>query len=101
MRSRGLGSAWTTLHLLGSEKPEELAAEGHPATRGTGVLELARAIRAGRPERAPGELAYHILDVMLAIEESAGRRETVAVTSRATAPAALPVDWDPYARTLA
>jgi predicted dehydrogenase len=90
----------TILHHLGAEKPENLPAEGHPATRGTGVLELARAIRAGRPERAPGELAYHVLDVMLAIEESAARRETVIVTSTAEVPLALPAGWDPYARTL-
>ena len=90
----------TTLHLLGAQKPEDLPAEGHAATRGTGVLDLARAIRAGSPERAPGELAYHVLDVMLAIEESVSRRETVTVDSRAVAPPALPPDWDPYARTL-
>ena len=35
------------------------------ATRGTGVVELARAIRAGRPERASGEQAYHVLDIMV------------------------------------
>ncbi|MEV4704237.1 Gfo/Idh/MocA family oxidoreductase [Actinoplanes sp. NPDC049316] len=90
----------TTLHLLEAQKPEDLAAEGHAATRGTGVLELARAIRAGRPERAPGELAYHVLDVMLAIEESIERRETVPVTSTARTPPALPAGWDPYERTL-
>ena len=90
----------TTLHLPGVEKPEDLPAEGHAATRGTGVLDLARAIRAGSPERAPGELAYHVLDVMLAIEESISRRETVTVDSRAEVPPALPPDWDPYARTL-
>ncbi|WP_199512840.1 Gfo/Idh/MocA family protein [Nucisporomicrobium flavum] len=94
----------TTLHLLGgekgAEKPEDLDAEGHPATRGTGVLELARAVRAGRAERAPGELAYHVLDVMLAIEESVARRETVSVTSTVEVPPALPAGWDPYARTL-
>jgi len=90
----------TTLHLPGAEKPEDLPAEGHEATRGTGVLELARAMRAGRPERAPGELAYHVLDVMLAIEESISRRQTVTVDSPAVAPPALPPGWDPYEATL-
>jgi predicted dehydrogenase len=79
---------------------EELAPQGHRATRGTGALELARAIRAGVPERASGELAYHVLDTMLAIEESIAVHEPVAVESTAQVPPPLPVDWDPYARTL-
>ena len=88
------------LHLLGAGEPVELPAEGHRATRGTGVLELARSIRAGVPERASGELAYHVLDVMLAIEESLAARQTVPVESTVAVPPPLPVGWDPYARTL-
>ena len=90
----------TQLHLMGSEQPVELPAEGHAATRGTGVLELARAIRAGVPERASGDIAYHVLDVMLAIEESLAAGHPVAVQSRVGVPPPLPADWDPYARTL-
>ncbi|HZR53457.1 MAG TPA: hypothetical protein VFB06_28620 [Streptosporangiaceae bacterium] len=45
---------------------------GESRHRGVGVPEMARAIRAGQPPRASGELAYHVLDVMLAIEEPAG-----------------------------
>ncbi|MCP2163418.1 Gfo/Idh/MocA family protein [Goodfellowiella coeruleoviolacea] len=90
----------TLLHLVGHGEPEELAARGHPASRGTGALELARAIRAGVPERASGELAYHVLDAMLAIDESIVRGQTVAVASSAEIPPALPADWDPHARTL-
>jgi predicted dehydrogenase len=88
------------LHLAGAEQPIELPAEGHLATRGTGVLDLARAIRAGVPERASGDIAYHVLDVMLAIEESLAARQTVAVESRVRVPPPLPAGWDPYARTL-
>ena len=40
------------------------------SSRGTGVLEMARAIRADRPHRASGELAYHVLDTMISIEEA-------------------------------
>jgi predicted dehydrogenase len=90
----------TALHLIGAEAPIEVPAEGHAATRGTGVLELARAIRAGRPERASGELAYHVLDVMLAIEESLAAGQTVEVESTVPKPPPLPADWDPYGRTL-
>jgi predicted dehydrogenase len=88
------------LHLLGAAEPEGVPADGHAASRGTGVLELARAVRAGRPERASGELAYHVLDMMLAIEESVAAGHTVAVDSTVDTPPPLPADWDPYARTL-
>ena len=63
--------------------------------RGVGVVELARAIRAGEPERASGELAYHVLDVMLATLEAADGGGAVAVDSTATAPPPLPEGWDP------
>jgi predicted dehydrogenase len=90
----------TTLHLFGHDEPEELAPRGHAASRGTGTLELARAIRAGTPERASGELAYHVLDAMLAIDESLTRGQTVEVDSVVAVPPALPPAWDPYERTL-
>ena len=63
-------------------------------------LELARAIRAGVPERASGELAYHVLDAMLAIDESMTRGQGVEVASTVEVPPALPAGWDPYAKTL-
>jgi predicted dehydrogenase len=72
-----------------------------PATRGTGVLELARAVRAGRPERASGVLGAHVLDVMISTVEAAERGTPVDVTSRLEVTAALPEDWDPTALTLA
>ncbi|HEY3466372.1 MAG TPA: Gfo/Idh/MocA family oxidoreductase [Amycolatopsis sp.] len=90
----------TRLHLLGHDEPDELAADGHAASRGTGTLELARAIRAGVPERASGELAYHVLDAMLAIGESLTRGQTVEVASTVDVPPPLPPGWDPYAKTL-
>jgi predicted dehydrogenase len=84
---------------------EEGEAERHPAvgatmSRGAGVVELARAIREGRPERANGELGFHILDAMASTEESANRGEPVTVTSTAERPPVLPEDWDPWASTL-
>jgi predicted dehydrogenase len=91
----------TLLHGLDHQEPVELEPRGHAASRGTGTLELARAIRAGVPERASGELAYHVLDTMLAIDESIARDHPVAVTSTVEVPPPLPEDWDPYASTLA
>ncbi|WP_025158132.1 Gfo/Idh/MocA family protein [Leifsonia aquatica] len=67
--------------------------------RGVGVLELARALRAGRPPRASGELALHALEVMLAIEHSAGTGAAVAIDSTAPVVEPLPADWDPTAAT--
>jgi predicted dehydrogenase len=89
----------STVLYLGDE-PQELAAQGHSAERGTGALELARAIRAGVPERASGELAYHVLDALLAAEESITLGHAVEVASTVEVPPALPEDWDPYAKTL-
>lgn len=90
----------TRLHLLGHDEPEVLPPHGHAASRGTGTLELARAIRAGVPERASGELAYHVLDAMLAIEESMAGGRSVDVASSVDVPPVLPAGWDPYAKTL-
>lgn len=90
----------TLVHPLGTTELVEIPAQGHKATRGNGVLELARAIRAGVPERASGEMAYHVLDTMLAIDESITTGERVVVESTVAVPPALPADWDPFARTL-
>jgi len=68
--------------------------------RGTGVLELARAIRADRPERASGALAYHVLDIMLSLGEAASSRTAVEVTSSVERSPRMPDDWDPFATTL-
>ena len=71
------------------------------STRGTGALEMARAIRENRPHRAQGELAYHVLDAMSAISESVDSGNFVNVESSAAAVPALPEDWNPTAATLA
>ena len=41
-------------------------------SRGLGVADMAHAMRSGRPHRASGELAYHVLDIMQSIS---GRRD--------------------------
>lgn len=89
-----------TLFRLDSDEPEIIPAVGATSTRGSGVLEMARAIRAERPHRAQGAMAYHVLDAMVAISESFERGEFVALDSTATAAPPLPADWDPTAATL-
>lgn len=83
----------------GATETETVARTTAPSTRGTGVLDMARAIRENRPHRASGELAWHVLDVMLAIGESAESGAFVAVDSRPPTADPLPADWDPLAAT--
>lgn len=72
--------------------------EGHG--RGLGVLDLARAIRSGVQPRASGALGYHVLDVMVAIEEAIASAQPCAVDSRAERPPVAPADWRATAATL-
>lgn len=85
---------------LGSDDWTVVPSVGSTASRGAGVLEMARAIREGREHRAQGELAYHILDTMASISESIDNRAFVDVESSASKVPALPEDWDPTASTL-
>jgi predicted dehydrogenase len=85
----------------GADAADLVAATTGRSTRGTGVLELARAIREGRPHRADGALGLHVLDAMVAIRDSASSGSFVTVSSRAPRAAPLPDDWDPAARTVA
>lgn len=65
-----------------------------PATdnsRGLGVADLADALRKGRPPRASGELALHVLEVMHAIETSSRKGHHVRIASRVARPESLPV----------
>jgi len=59
-----------------------------PGGRGIGVCDMAEGIRTGRPHRAGGELAAHIVDVMTAIQESAESATFTTVTSTFTQPKA-------------
>jgi predicted dehydrogenase len=78
----------------------EVLEEGVVVGRGLGALEMARALRTGRAHRATGELGHHVLDIMVAAHESAARGESVAVESTLDPIDAMPVDFDPFARTL-
>lgn len=84
----------------GRDDEETQPSEGSAAGRGSGVVEMVRAIRAGVPERASGELAFHVLDVMQSIIEAGDGREPVDVTSTVVVPPPVDVDWDPTAATL-
>jgi predicted dehydrogenase len=58
--------------------------------RSLGLADMAQAIRAGRPHRASGALALHVLEAMLAFQTSSDERREVVVESRPERPAAMP-----------
>ena len=51
---------------------------------------MAHAIRIGRPHRASGALALHVLEVMEAFQTSSDTRQAIAISSRPPRPAPLP-----------
>ncbi|MBC7724219.1 MAG: Gfo/Idh/MocA family oxidoreductase [Burkholderiaceae bacterium] len=84
----------------GSEEWTSVPSVGSVASRGVGVLDMARAIREERPHRAPGSLAYHVLDAMVSIAESVETGQFVSVNSSTETVPSLPEDWDPTAATV-
>jgi predicted dehydrogenase len=56
-----------------------------------GVADMAHAIRNGRPHRASGALAFHVLEVMEAFQRSSDLGAVVSIDSRPERPAALPI----------
>lgn len=60
-------------------------------SRGLGVADMATAIRSGRPHRASGELAYHVLDLMHAFHDASRENRHIQIESTCARPAALPL----------
>ncbi|MGP0225117.1 Gfo/Idh/MocA family protein [Paenarthrobacter sp. NCHU4564] len=59
--------------------------------RGLGVDDLASAIDGGA-HRASGDLAFHVLDVMLSIEKASRQRQVITLESSITRPAAVEIE---------
>lgn len=57
-----------------------------------GAADMAHAIRNGRPHRASGALALHVLEVMEAFQRSSDAGTHIAIESRPERPAMLPVE---------
>lgn len=72
---------------------EHIYADGN--YRGIGVADMAHAIRSGRPHRASGALAYHVLEVMEAFQRSSDEDAQITIESRPERPAPLPTDLAP------
>jgi predicted dehydrogenase len=56
--------------------------------RGVGLAEMVEAIRSGRAHQASGDRAFHVLDVLLALQEAttSGRTETISSRTGRLAP---------------
>ncbi len=61
----------------------------YSAGRGLGLIDLVHSIRSGKQPRASGELAYHVLDAMLAFEDSDRSGQRIDLTSTCERPAAF------------
>ncbi|GAA1491420.1 Gfo/Idh/MocA family protein [Brachybacterium sacelli] len=90
----------TSRAARGEEDWTEREATGAVGGRGLGTLEMARALRADRPHRLTGELAAHVLDIMIGLDEATAVDGSVPVDSTAAVPELLPEDFDPLAATL-
>jgi predicted dehydrogenase len=86
---RPIQQQWETIEPLGAE-----------AGRGLGVLDMARHIRTGGSHIAIGDLGLHVLDTLIAVEESATRGEFIPIESTVAAPSSLPEEFDPFEATL-
>jgi predicted dehydrogenase len=60
--------------------------------RSLGLAEMIRAIQEGRPNRLNGQLAYHVLDIMLAFNDSSAAGAHLVLESSCTPPAPMPVE---------
>jgi len=59
-------------------------------SRGIGVADIACALRSGRPHRANGDLAYHVLDVMHAVHDASQSGRHIEMESTCDRPQPLP-----------
>ena len=76
------GGEWETVPLTHGHFEGEF--------RSIGVADMATAIVTGRPHRASGALAFHVLEVMEAFQTSADEGRRVTIESRVERPAMMP-----------
>ena len=79
---------------------ESVPITGVYAERGLGVLDLARAARTGGKPLASGELGFHVLDTLVAIDEAITEERVVPVDSRVDRVPLVADDYDPFTATL-
>jgi hypothetical protein len=59
-----------------------------------GVLDMAQAIREGRPHRANGDLALHVLEVLSALERSSVEGQRIRIETICDRPEPVPLGRD-------
>lgn len=64
-------------------------------SRSIGAADMANALQSGRPHRANGDLANHVLEVMLAFDKSSELGKEVILETTCERPAALPLGLEP------
>jgi len=72
-------------------RPVELSHGFAKNARGIGVADMVKALQTGRPHRASGDLAFHVLDVMEGFLDSSDSGTHYEPISTCERPAALPV----------
>ena len=65
-------------------------------SRGVGVADMGMGIRSGRPHRASGDLAFHVLDIMHAVHEASLQGKHVELKSTCEKPAAMVMGLLPW-----
>ena len=72
--------------------PQFIEYEGYG--RGVGVMDMIRSIEMGKPHKASAEMAYHVTDVILTIDEAAAAKCEMQVASTVEQPVGLYEDQD-------
>ncbi len=84
IRIRRMGAAdWATIPLAYGYQEN---------SRGLGVADMAAAIKANRPHRANGELAFHVLELMQGFLDASREQTYVQMKTQPDRPAALPLN---------
>jgi predicted dehydrogenase len=65
-------------------------------SRGLGVADLAAGLQSGRPHRANGDMAFHVLDIMHAVHDASAEGRHIDMTSACERPAPVPAGITPW-----
>ncbi len=63
---------------------------------GLGVVDMAYAVGSGRPHRATGKQAFHVLDLMQSFLDSSAQKSYLDIQSTMERPAPVPTGLDTY-----
>ncbi|OYN90258.1 Gfo/Idh/MocA family protein [Parenemella sanctibonifatiensis] len=83
------------IHRPESKDPETIEAEANGNGRGVGAVDMIRSIREDQPHRASAELAFHVLDAMLALQDSVAATEPIELTTEAPELRPVPEGFNP------